>query len=181
MGPPRSVTGPTVNPPPETAVRAADSCLEPHPLARRASETTSRAIGISFFTALSEVLDCGTKTVADSTSHTVVGVVLRVREGHRPPVLPEHLDDLLRRRTGQRDVTLLEAVQNLVLIGCAEVGKTLLDRSLAIVVGRLDADAIQLCRGVLELRALLFCPTLPRPAQLPRPPTPPGRAHPLTE
>jgi ADP-ribose pyrophosphatase YjhB (NUDIX family) len=35
----------------------------------------------SFFTGISEVLDSGTKTVDDSTSHTVVGVVLRVRDG----------------------------------------------------------------------------------------------------
>jgi len=34
-----------------------------------------------FFTALSEVLDCGTKTVSDSTWHTTVGVVLRTRDG----------------------------------------------------------------------------------------------------
>jgi ADP-ribose pyrophosphatase YjhB (NUDIX family) len=43
--------------------------------------------GISFFTALSEVLDCGTKTVADSTSHTVVGVVLRARGGRLEALL----------------------------------------------------------------------------------------------
>jgi ADP-ribose pyrophosphatase YjhB (NUDIX family) len=39
---------------------------------------------MSFFTSLSEVLDCGTKTVADSTSpdrHEAIGAVLRARDG----------------------------------------------------------------------------------------------------
>jgi hypothetical protein len=35
----------------------------------------------TFFKGLSEVLDGGTKTVTDSTWHTAVGVVLRVRDG----------------------------------------------------------------------------------------------------
>jgi hypothetical protein len=43
----------------------------------------------SFFTTLSEVLDCGTKTVSDSTWHTTVGVVLRARDGRLEVLLAE--------------------------------------------------------------------------------------------
>jgi 8-oxo-dGTP diphosphatase len=43
----------------------------------------------SFFTGISEVLDSGTKTVADSTSHTAVATALRARRG-RLEVLLDH-------------------------------------------------------------------------------------------
>src|SRR4051794_10584111 len=61
--------------------------LEPHPAATVASEMTSSRIGISRFNGASEVLDSGTKTVADSTSHAVVGVVLRVHDGRLEALL----------------------------------------------------------------------------------------------
>src|SRR4051794_11329678 len=57
------------------------SLLEPQPAATVASARTSTRYGVSRFNGASEVLDSGTKTVADSTSHAVVGVVLRARDG----------------------------------------------------------------------------------------------------
>ncbi len=61
---------------------------EPQPAAATARTNTNVAIS-SFFTALSEVLDCGTKTVSDSTWHTTVGVVLRARDGRLEVLLVE--------------------------------------------------------------------------------------------
>jgi len=53
--------------------------FEPHAVAASAS---TRSSGVRDFNGASEgVLDCGTKTVVDSTSHTVLGVALRARGG----------------------------------------------------------------------------------------------------
>src|ERR1700750_1612883 len=85
-----SVLSPTLKPPPDALVAVVVDAvvvldelffLEPQPAARVASAMTSSRIGISRFNGASEVLDSGTKTVADSTSHAVVGVVLRARDG----------------------------------------------------------------------------------------------------
>jgi ADP-ribose pyrophosphatase YjhB (NUDIX family) len=121
--PPRSVTRPTLNW--LAAVAAVDVTggaalcfFDPQPAASNASTTTSGANGIILFTGLSEVLDCGTKTVADSTSHTVVGVVLRVRDGRLEALIGsaplrrgEQLDAALARAV---DVSALAHVEQLV-------------------------------------------------------------------
>src|SRR5260221_10189704 len=83
LRPPMSVIRPTLNDDPAVVVGVVVELaffVDPHPAAARARARTSMAIS-GFFTALSEVLDCGTKTVSDSTWHTTVGVVLRTRDG----------------------------------------------------------------------------------------------------
>jgi ADP-ribose pyrophosphatase YjhB (NUDIX family) len=70
----------------------------------------------SFFTGISEVLDSGTKTVADSTSHAVVGVVLRVHDGGLEALLAsaELGDESLEAALGRAvDVTSLAHVEQL--------------------------------------------------------------------
>ena len=85
-----SVTRPTLNAEVAVVVDAVELAFfeEPQPAAATARTNTSMTIG-SFFTALSEVLDCGTKTVSDSTWHTTVGVVLRARDGRLEVLLAE--------------------------------------------------------------------------------------------
>ena len=78
-----SVLSPTLNELPLAAVVVGvededDFFDEPQPAARSASAMRATS---SFFNGASEVLDSGTKTVADSTSHAVVAVVVSVRGG----------------------------------------------------------------------------------------------------
>ncbi len=53
--------------------------FEPQAVATTSEHEEQRDQGLQ--RGLREVLDCGTKTVADSTSHTVLGVALRARGG----------------------------------------------------------------------------------------------------
>src|SRR3954454_6931157 len=79
-----SVTRPTLKLPPggSVDVPALFSPLPLHPAAASAS-AASKSTNV-VFTGLSEVLDCGTKTMADCTTRrpqTVLAVVLQVRDG----------------------------------------------------------------------------------------------------
>src|SRR5436305_2072441 len=103
------------------------SFFDPQPAASTTSVATSRASGISLFTGPSEVLDCGTKTVADSTSHAVVAVVLRAAAGRLEVLLAgdalpaatlvrgESLEDALARAVDTTRLAHLEQLETRVL------------------------------------------------------------------
>jgi ADP-ribose pyrophosphatase YjhB (NUDIX family) len=77
----------------------------------------------SFFTGISEVLDSGTKTVDDSTSHTVVGVVLRVRDGRLEVLIAsaelgdDGLEAALGRALDLRALTHVEQLETRMMAG----------------------------------------------------------------
>jgi 8-oxo-dGTP diphosphatase len=77
----------------------------------------------SFFTGISEVLDSGTKSVADSTSHAVVGVALRVHDGRLEALLAsaelgdESLEAALGRAVDVRSLAHVEQLETRVVGG----------------------------------------------------------------
>src|SRR5439155_10933928 len=147
--PPVSVIRPILNDEPWFVVVAAEVVVaaflvEPQPAAVRARRATTMSRN-GIFTVVSEVLDCGTKTVADSTHHSVLAVVLRARTAGLDAVVSsvarrpgESLDEALGRAV---DVGTLAHVEQLET-------RILRDGSLATAyLGLLHADAGGLVAG----------------------------------
>jgi ADP-ribose pyrophosphatase YjhB (NUDIX family) len=110
-----SVLRPTLNVLPDWVVVAfvvVDEELdffEPQPAARSASAATSTANGMSLFTGPPRVLDCGAKTMADSTSHRVLAVAAKARAGR--------LDVTVRGVQRRRGESLEQALARAVDVG----------------------------------------------------------------